>query len=368
MSLPPLSSLYLYLTEGCNLACRHCWLNPPFDPSGTRRQRLSLACIQQAVEEARPLGLQSLKLTGGEPLLHPQFAEIVEWSAGQGLDLMVETNGLLVDGAVTQALRRHGRVSVSVSLDSARAEVHDAFRGVAGSHARTVDGLRLLAEAGLRPQVIATLIPENRDELADLIRLAESLGAASFKLNIVQPTSRGRTLHQQGRALSIADILATCRHLMEQVAPHTRMAILPDLPHAFRPLSEMHRGSSGRCAVKQILGVLPGGQYALCGIGNNMPDLVFGQVGEDALADIWRYHPVVLAIRRDLPARLQGVCSRCLMKQVCLGTCLAQNYYRGASLHAPFWFCEEAERGGLFPASRLCPQAVEAGCAAGGGE
>ena len=68
---PPLSRIYFYLTEGCNLACRHCWLAPGFDPDGSRHAVLPVELFETAIREARPLGLARVKLTGGEPLLHP---------------------------------------------------------------------------------------------------------------------------------------------------------------------------------------------------------------------------------------------------------------------------------------------------------
>ena len=49
----------------------------------------------------------------------------------------------------------------------------------------------------------------------------------------------------------------------------------------------------------------------------------------------------------------RGICAKCLMKDQCLGACIAQNYYRTESLWAPFWFCDAAEEEGLFPETRL---------------
>jgi radical SAM protein with 4Fe4S-binding SPASM domain len=82
-------------------------------------------------------------------------------------------------------------------------------------------------------------------------------------------------------------------------------------------------------------------------------DLVFGEVGKDPLGVVWREHTILEALREGLPERLEGVCSRCLMRGRCLGSCVAQNYYSTGSLWAPFWLCEQAEGAGLFPASRL---------------
>jgi sulfatase maturation enzyme AslB (radical SAM superfamily) len=96
LGTPPLNRLYLYLTDGCNLACRHCWISPAHDPGGQRSTFLEPALIEQAIGEALPLGLESVKLTGGEPLLHPQFADIVGLVGQHGLGLSLETNGTLL--------------------------------------------------------------------------------------------------------------------------------------------------------------------------------------------------------------------------------------------------------------------------------
>ena len=71
--LNPLNQLYFYLTEGCNLACRHCWLAPKLDAAGDRYPTLPVELFETAIREAKPLGLSAVKLTGGEPLLHPRI-------------------------------------------------------------------------------------------------------------------------------------------------------------------------------------------------------------------------------------------------------------------------------------------------------
>ncbi|MCJ7443026.1 MAG: SPASM domain-containing protein [Methanotrichaceae archaeon] len=101
------------------------------------------------------------------------------------------------------------------------------------------------------------------------------------------------------------------------------------------------------------MGVLSDGSYALCGIGTSVPDLIFGHAAADRLEDVWLNSQKLQELRQGLPDRLEGVCGRCLMKNVCLGSCLAQNYYRDKRLWAPYWFCQEAEMAGLFPTSRI---------------
>ena len=90
-----------------------------------------------------------------------------------------------------------------------------------------------------------------------------------------------------------------------------------------------------------------------------MPELVFGHAATDRLEDVWRESSVLNELRDGLPHKLQGVCGDCFMKAVCLGTCVAQNYYHTKSLWAPFWYCEEAEKRGLFPRGRREKRAID---------
>ena len=72
--IPEINTLYFYLTEGCNLACRHCWLAPKHETPGNSYPMLPVELFEMAISEAKPLGLTGVKLTGGEPLLHPQMS------------------------------------------------------------------------------------------------------------------------------------------------------------------------------------------------------------------------------------------------------------------------------------------------------
>src|SRR4030065_2458530 len=96
--VPPLTSLYLYIAGSCNLACRHCWIAPNYLPDSKGGLFVKLEHVEKAIREAKPLGLRSVKLTGGEPTLHPQFRDIVTLVGEAGLDIILETKGTLIDG------------------------------------------------------------------------------------------------------------------------------------------------------------------------------------------------------------------------------------------------------------------------------
>ena len=353
MADQPLARLYFYLTEGCNLACRHCWLAPRFETGPAQRPTLPVADFETAIAEARPLGLQSVKLTGGEPLMHPQISRLLEIARREELPVTIETNGVLCSPALAREIASSVRPFVSVSLDGADAETHEWVRGVPGSFEAACAGIRNLVSAGLRPQVIFTVLRRNVGQLEAVVELAESLGAASVKFNVVQPTERGERLHEADETPGIAELIALGRDVDTRMASRTRLRLHFDHPIAFRPLSRIaSKGGGGACGIRGILGVLASGHYALCGIGESVPELVFGRVGKDALSAIWKSHAVLTSIRTGLPDRLKGICSQCLVRERCLGSCVAQNYYRSRDLFAPYWFCEKADELGLFPAMR----------------
>ena len=119
---PSLTQLYFYLTEGCNLACRHCWLAPKLDPAGERYPVMGVDRFLSAITEAKSLGLQSVKLTGGEPLLHPAFLNLLDILRREGLGVTIETNGVLMTPHIASAIATFPNRFVSVSLDGVDAD------------------------------------------------------------------------------------------------------------------------------------------------------------------------------------------------------------------------------------------------------
>jgi SynChlorMet cassette radical SAM/SPASM protein ScmF len=356
--VPPLNTLYFYLTEGCNLRCRHCWIEPPHQSAKRKYPSLDPELFRHILEQARPMGLTSVKLTGGEPLMHPRIGEILAILRGEKLRFNVETNGVLCTAELARDLVRSGIYHISVSLDGADADTHEWVRGVKGCFEAALQGIRNLVAAGIRPQVIMTLMRRNVDQLEDVVRLAESLGAASVKFNIVQPTARGVKMHEAGETLGIRELIDLGQRIENHLARSAKIRLVYSHPTAFRALGRMfgQNGDCGICGIRGILGVLGNGSYALCGIGETVPELVFGHASKDALSDVWSGNSVLREIREGLPLRLSGICGMCLMKGVCLGSCIAQNYYRNRDLWAPYWYCEEAARLGLFPESRSLVQ------------
>ncbi len=351
-----LNELYFYLTDTCNLRCRHCWIEPRYQPEDSAVSAIDRELFISILDQAEPLGTKGVKLTGGEPLLHPQISELLGIVRQRRLRLTVETNGTLCTPELAGQIAACEHAFAAVSLDGADAETHEWIRGKEGCFTAAVTGIKNLVASGLNPQIIMTLMRHNQGQMKALVQLAESLGAGSVKFNVLQPTARGRQMHTAGETIAIKDLIALGKWVDEELSLSTRVPLYFHQPPSFRSLGKMFSSVAGDgchcCGILGILGVLADGSYALCGIGATVAEMIFGHARRDSLHEVWLNSPILNQIRAGLPDQLQGICSDCVMKQVCMGSCIAQNYYRHRDLWAPFWYCEEAHNQGLFPKTR----------------
>ena len=174
----PLRSVRLSVTDRCNLRCQYCmpeqdyvWL--------PREDLLTFEEIGTIVDAFTPLGVDRIRITGGEPLLRRDLPVLVESLAGRPAiaDLALTTNGVLLR-AQASALRAAGLHRITVSLDT----LHLArFRGLTGTDdlARVLDGIEAAAAAGFTSLKLDTVVIRgvNDDELVPLLEYAKGLGA-----------------------------------------------------------------------------------------------------------------------------------------------------------------------------------------------
>jgi SynChlorMet cassette radical SAM/SPASM protein ScmF len=351
-----LTTFYLYLTSGCNLRCRHCWITPRFvDGEPSPGEVLSPELLRSAVEQARPLGLSEAKLTGGEPLLHPQFVEIVDLLTAEGIRTHMETNGTLIDAALARDLREETSLwFVSVSIDGPTAGIHDPFRGVAGSFDGAVHGFRHLVDVGYQPQLIMSVHRGNVEHVTDVVELALELGAGSVKFNPVTRSGRGIAMHERDEALDVVEILELAHFVRGELQERSPIRLILSTPPALYSVGELvDWGPDQECHVRHILGILGSGDMALCGIGQTVPELCFGNLEETEIREVWLRHPMLLKLREDLRGEYPGLCRDCIHAHRCLTHCVAQNYVESGQLVTPHTLCAAAHERGLFPASRL---------------
>ena len=355
-------SFYINPTRFCNLKCKHCWIEPPVKKDqGIEEDELSIEEIVDIVKEAQKLGVTSVKLTGGEPLLRKDLSPLLEFCAESGIETVIETNGTLITKDVAEMLVKFRVRHISVSLDSAFGEMHDFFRGQKGAFRQTVRGIRMLKDAGMSPQVIMSLYRENLVGFEEFVKFMEDLEISDVKINIICPVGRGEYMQNAELAPTVKEVIDFSKKT-EGIRESFRGSLYVDIPAAFKDLKEIKNGKCSGCSVKNILGLLPDGSISICGIGFLDKDMIFGNIRKDhaLIGDIWHNNVFLKRVREQVPSKLEGICGKCVFRNTCLGGCRAHVYHNTGSITAPYWFCQEAYDQGLFPATRMVPEEIKA--------
>ncbi|MBQ7499574.1 MAG: radical SAM protein, partial [Clostridia bacterium] len=180
---PHLRWLFFELTDKCNLGCRHCGSRCTADG-----RTLSVEDIERTLGS---LGSEKpmICLTGGEPLLQPDFFEIAARVSSMGFSWGMTTNGTLIDGEAAEKLREAGMSTVSVSLDGME-DSHDNLRRRKGAWKLALRGLRSLIGAGFEPQVTTVVHRDNINDLDPLYDLLCGIGIKSWRPINVEPIGR----------------------------------------------------------------------------------------------------------------------------------------------------------------------------------
>jgi MoaA/NifB/PqqE/SkfB family radical SAM enzyme len=160
------------LTYRCNNRCRHCWL---WLPAGAPEKSTELTFdeIRRIVDDARSLGCRRWSISGGEPMLRPDFPEIFEYLTSKSISYTLNTNGTLITPEIARLLRHKG--AKMIALYGATAEVYDHVTRHPGGFEKLMRGFSYLKEAGAG--FIVQLIPmkDNYHQWEEMISLAKSL-------------------------------------------------------------------------------------------------------------------------------------------------------------------------------------------------
>ncbi|HWS65032.1 MAG TPA: radical SAM/SPASM domain-containing protein [Steroidobacteraceae bacterium] len=187
---PPLARLplvTLYVTERCNSRCVTC------DYWRHGRDDMDFAAVTRLLPSFTQLQTQMVLLSGGEPLLNPEWAAIAELLRGNGLKVWLLTSGL----ALAKHARRAAELfdAVTVSLDGTDPETYAAIRGLDAFH-KVCEGIQAVAALGSRPGIRVTLQRGNFRQLPAFVDLARELGARQVSflaVDVANPHAFGRT-------------------------------------------------------------------------------------------------------------------------------------------------------------------------------
>lgn len=164
----------------CNFHCEHCSIKR-FQGKEEKRA-FTIADVRELSRQADEMGLAHIVITGGEPLVFPDFDDLVAAIDPQKFYITSDTNGWHLDAKKARHLKSIGVDKIQLSLDSLNAEEHDAFRRKKGSHERALRAIDAALDAGLNI-IIQTVVSKQRvhsREFIDFLEFGKAKGIGIF--------------------------------------------------------------------------------------------------------------------------------------------------------------------------------------------
>ncbi|MGA2449413.1 MAG: pyrroloquinoline quinone biosynthesis protein PqqE [Polyangiaceae bacterium] len=310
-------TLIAELTYRCPLRCAYC--ANPID-FASRVERLDAACWQRVFAEAESLGVLQVHLTGGEPLVRSDLERLV--AAARKLDLYtnVISSGVPADRERIFGLKDAGLDAFQLSIQDVDAS---AARAVTGGdwldHKIRVAGW--LREAELPITLNVVLHRGNMDRVADMVALAERLGAHRLELANTQYLSWA-LLNRSALLPSRAQI-DRARAVAQAARIRTRgsMEIVFVLPDYYAQTPKACMDGWGR----RTIVVTPDGLALPCHLAHTLPGLRFESVLDRSLVDLWQHGEGFESFRGE--AWMGEPCRSCEHRTVDFGGCRCQAYH-----------------------------------------
>jgi radical SAM protein len=312
-------------TRACALACVHCRAAamPHRHPD-----ELTTEEARRLVDRVRAFGDPPpfLVLSGGDPLRRPDIVELTAYGTARGLSVSLTPSGTAaVTEARLRALQEAGLARLAVSLDGATATVHDAFRGVSGSHRHTMRIIERARSLGLALQINTTVCRQTVADLPALATQMEAFGVVLWALFFLIPVGRAGA-DQALPADEIERVLGWAAELAGRAPFGVKTT---EALHYHRVLAQRGAGRgpttvarpdrigrAGRAVTDGNGFVFIDHVGAICPSG--FLPLPAGNVRRDDLVTVYREHPLFRALRD--PARLGGRCGGCEYRERCGGS------------------------------------------------
>jgi len=312
---PRLTYLFLELTSYCNLKCAHCGSGCG-DFAGENIDTEILFEALQTVAEDFDKNSMMICITGGEPMLHPRFKDIVKKVVDLGFSWGMTTNATLIDDAAADFLKEMKIGSITISIDGLE-ESHDELRKVKGSFKRTASAVRRLNERDIPVQVTTVIHRKNYGELEKIYKLMQDLGVKSWRVINIEPI--GRANMNQELMLSKAEFDGLIDFIREKrFANDTPLDVTFGCSHylGFEAEREV-RDNYFICGSGIMVGsILANGDIFSCLDIVRRPELIQGNIRSDRFSEVW--YNRFKEFREDRSLKSEE-CRNCKEREFCGG-------------------------------------------------
>lgn len=335
-----------YITDYCNLRCKHCY-HEGFAKSvdqSIEQIQLENRILEQMVELSKEWEIVCIRFMGGEPMLHPRIFEFAKYIKREiGCEIGVATNGLHFTDENIVKIQESGIDKIQVSLESSQKEQHEFYRGK-GTWESTLQGIRKIVNSGIRTGIRMTVSKTNLDKMDEFAQLGKNMLVDLVSFNkyipdeynteLLQNLSREEHTYMLKKILELKQIYGDEFVISEDpcLNDYFSQAIEEEFE---RELKEGYPVGGCSAGLFDLIISKEGIIYPC-----TMLRLPIGDVKKETLVNIWESDNVVLQKLRDRGRYLEGRCKDCSSKLFC-GGCRAAAHKMNGNFMGEDPFCDK---------------------------
>ena len=318
--MKPYFAIQWHITDVCDQRCKHCYIfsegHPCLVTTPLDELKRTYAQIKDFCEKIERTPY--IYLTGGDPILHPNFWELLQLFKADGTRFCIMGNPFHLTDEVCKRMKDCGCVKYQLSLDGLE-QTHDTFRKQ-GSFKTTLEAIKIIKRSGMWCAVMSTVSKTNMHEIPALIDLADELGVDVFAVGRYCPTSTDKAYDKDIHIppFEYREFLQACWEKYERHKDSKTTFQLKDhLWSLFlyeKGLLELHdcdKITDGCNCGRNHITILPNGDIYAC---RRMESKV-GNVNQNNLYEVWNSDNMNAYRQYDKFVK----CSKCELKNICRG-------------------------------------------------
>ena len=327
---PQLTNLHIEITSRCNERCVHCYI-----PNDNKVNNIEPSLFYDILEQCNDMKLLHLTLSGGEPMLHPNFCDFLRKCKEYDFSINILTNLTLLNDDIISEMKRNSLLGVQVSLYSMNSDIHDEITQMKGSFEKTKNAILKLIENNIPMQISCPIMKQNKNNYNDVKEWAKKHNIhVGDDYTII--AKYDHTTQNLSNRLSIDEVEELINNIVDT-----------DIKYVEKIEEEIERKKNTPyddyvCSVcnSSICITESGNVYPCAGWQDN----IVGDVKKTSLKNIWENSEKVKYLRevkkQDFPK-----CIQCLEKDYCT-MCMVKNANEdpmGDPLIVNEYFCEIAK-------------------------
>jgi radical SAM protein with 4Fe4S-binding SPASM domain len=344
-TLGDLGRLDLELTERCDNDCIHCCINLPAGDEAARTREMSTEQVKDILRQATGLGCLDVTITGGEPLLRPDFADIYEHARRLGLKVLLYTNARRVTPTLAGLFAWiPPLVPIEVTVYGMHRQSYEAVSRAPGSFAEFRRGVALLLEHEVPFVVKGVLLPPNRHERREFEAWARTIPGMDKAPGYTLLMDLRNRRDDPAKNLTIQALRNSPEEVLAVLAGDEAQYRAEMVEYAARFLSEPGDRLFA-CGVGRSISVDAYGRAQPC-MGLRAPDLTVDVTAAPLAEALARFRELA-ELRSTSPAYLAR-CGKCRLRGLC-EQCPAKSWSENGTLDTPVeYLCEVAHAQAAF--------------------